>query len=112
MGSVSQPGTEPFPLSPMSRVSGKPDILYILWSQQGRRFYVGVSENPQRRLHQHNEGKSGWTARHRPWILVHEERYENYRTARLREIELKRQKGGQRFYQLTGLQPGRLHPRA
>ncbi len=112
MGSVPQPGTEPFPLSPMSRVSGKPYFLYILWSQRGRRFYIGVSENTQRRLHQHNEGKSGWTAPYRPWILVHEERFENYRTARRREIELKRQKGGQRFYQLTGLQPECLHRRA
>ncbi len=96
----------------MSRVSGKPYFLYILWSQLGRRFYIGISENPKRRLHQHNQGVSAWTARHRPWILVHQERYENYRTARKREMELKRQKGGQGFYQMTGLEPERFQLQA
>lgn len=92
----------------MSRVSAKPYFLYILWSPSARRFYIGISENPQQRLRQHNEGEAGWTARYRPWILLHEERYENYRAARKREIELKQRKGGQGFYQLLGLDPERF----
>ena len=89
----------------MSRVSGKPYFLYILWSQTGQRFYIGVSENPEKRLEQHNQGLRGWTARYRPWTLVYKESYENYGLARKRELELKRQKGGQGFFRLTGLKP-------
>ena len=92
----------------MSRVSGKPYFLYVLWSPSGQRFYIGISDNTQRRLEQHNQGVSRWTARYRPWELVHEERYENYRQARSREVELKRQKGGQNFFKLTGLSPQRF----
>jgi putative endonuclease len=87
----------------MSRVSGKPYFVYILWTPSAHRFYIGVSENPQQRLQQHNQRKSGWPARHRPWELVHQERYENYASARRREMELKRQKAGQQFYRLTAL---------
>ncbi|MGH9577097.1 MAG: GIY-YIG nuclease family protein [Terriglobales bacterium] len=66
----------------MSRVSGKPYFVYILWSQSGRCFYIGISEDPARRVEQHNEGKRGWTARHRPWQLVHQEQHPGYREAR------------------------------
>ncbi|MGH9556896.1 MAG: GIY-YIG nuclease family protein, partial [Terriglobales bacterium] len=101
-----------FLLAAMSRVSAKPYFVYILWSQSGRCFYIGISENPVHRLQQHNEGKRGWTARHRPWKLVHQEERPSYREARRRELELKRQKGGRRFYELTGLDRARYHPRS
>ena len=88
--------------SGLSRVSSKPYFVYVLWSRAAGRFYVGVSAEPGQRLQQHNEsGSRGWTARHRPWILVHTEPYENYRLARKREIELKAQKSGQGFFQGT-----------
>ena len=102
MGSVPPTGPEPS-LFVMARVAGKPYFLYVLWSASARRFYIGISEDTQRRLEQHHHGISRWTARYGPWELVHEERYENYRDARLRENELKRQKGGQNFFKLTGL---------
>jgi hypothetical protein len=38
-----------------------------------------------------------------PWTLVYQEARLDYRSARLRENELKRQKGGEGFYRLTGL---------
>jgi hypothetical protein len=34
----------------ISRVSGKPYFLCVLWSASGRRFYIGISEKPPRRL--------------------------------------------------------------
>jgi putative endonuclease len=92
----------------MSRVSGKCYFVYVLWSQAGHRFYIGISDDPERRLEQHNESARGWTRRYRPWILVHQERYEGYTDARKREIELKAQKGGQGFLQRTGLDPLRF----
>jgi len=96
----------------MSRVAAKPYFVYILWSETGGRFYIGISDDPSRRLAQHNLGLfSAWTTRYRPWTLVHQEQYESYRTARRREIELKQQKGGRGFYELTGLDPERFQSR-
>lgn len=86
----------------MSRVSGKPYFAYVLWSASGQRFYIGISEDPAHRLEQHNAGKSKWTAKYRPWKLVHVEQFADYTGARRREIELKKQKGGRGFYRLIG----------
>jgi putative endonuclease len=89
----------------MSRVSGKPYFVYVLWSERARRFYIGISEDLEQRLRQHNWGQYGWTRQHRPWILVYQRRFENYREARKHENLLKRQKGGDGFYAITGLNP-------
>jgi predicted GIY-YIG superfamily endonuclease len=88
----------------MSRVDGKPYFLYVLWSPSSRRFYIGISEDPDQRLTQHNAADArGWTRGHQPWSLVHVERYESYDDARRRELDLKAQKGGAGFFLKTGL---------
>jgi putative endonuclease len=92
----------------MSRVTDKPYFTYVLWSSGSRRFYVGISDDPSRRLEQHNQGISRWTARHRPWELVYTEAHPNYQAARKRELQLKAQKSGQDFFALTGLDPARF----
>jgi putative endonuclease len=86
----------------MSRVSNKPYSLYVIWSDSARRFYIGISEDPGHRLEQHNAGTSRWSASLGPWILVHTEEFRDYTSARRRELQLKRQKGGNGFYQLLG----------
>ena len=93
----------------MSRVADRPYFLYVLWSETARRFYIGISEDPDQRLAQHNSGESaGWTRRHQPWVLVHSERYETFGEARRRELALKAQKGGAGFFRKTGLDPQRF----
>jgi putative endonuclease len=92
----------------MSRVTGKPYFLYVLWSASASRFYIGISENAEARLLQHNSGVSQWTARYMPWELVYVEPHANYSEARKRELLLKKQKGGMGFYTLTGLDPLRF----
>jgi putative endonuclease len=90
----------------MSRVSDKPYFVYVLWSSSGRRFYIGISEDPKHRLLQHNSSNpAAWSRRYRPWDLVHSERYPDYSSARRRELELKSQKGGNGFFVKTGLDP-------
>ena len=66
----------------MSRVSGKPYSVYVLWSQRAGRFYIGISEDPQKRLGQHNHSGRGWTARYAPWSLVYQEICQDYTAAR------------------------------
>jgi len=87
----------------MSRVSNKPYWAYILWSESAKRFYVGISEDVERRLTQHNYGLSKWTSRHRPWALVYSREFADYTKARKFENELKRHKGGIGFFNGTGL---------
>jgi len=87
----------------VSRISNKRYFLYVLWSASARRFYVGISEAPLKRLDQHNSGRASWTKRYRPWILVLTEEYANYREARERELDLKAQKGGEGFFAKTRL---------
>jgi len=93
----------------MSRVSGKPYFLYVLWSHSGRRFYIGISQAPANRLEQHNSGRfASWTKRYRPWTLVFSETHPNYAQARHRELDLKAQKGGKGFFEKTGLDAARF----
>jgi len=64
---------------------------YVLLSKITNRFYVGSSreDNAENRLKSHNSGKTRSTKSGRPWIVIHEEQYDNYRDARKREIFLK-----------------------
>jgi putative endonuclease len=91
----------------MSRVSDKAYFVYVLWSDAGRRFYVGITEDPDHRLQQHNSpsGKH-WTLWFRPWRLVYQEFQPDFAAARRRENELKSQNGGRGFFGKTGLNPG------
>jgi len=93
----------------MSRVSDKSYFVYVLWSVSGRCFYIGTSENPLKRLEQHNSGVYGsWSKRHRPWNLVFTEQHPDYKQARKRELQLKAQKGGAGFFAMTRLDPNQF----
>ena len=81
--------------------------VYILWSDRGCRFYIGVTENVDYRVAQHNAGVSKWTKRYAgSWDLVWKREFDSLGEARRFEVKLKRQKGGHGFWGLTGLDPG------
>jgi len=82
--------------------------VYVLWSSTAERFYIGVTENVARRVAQHNAGVSRWTHTRGPWTLVWSEHHGSLSAARRIEKELKRQKGGNGFYQRTGLDRDRF----
>ncbi|MEI8204098.1 MAG: GIY-YIG nuclease family protein [Bacteroidota bacterium] len=45
--------------------------IYILHSLQADKFYVGSSEDPNRRVMEHNTSPHNtFTSKHRPWVLV------------------------------------------
>jgi putative endonuclease len=45
--------------------------VYILYSVQHDKFYVGHTDDPFHRFLQHNElSDDGFTSKYRPWILV------------------------------------------
>jgi putative endonuclease len=80
--------------------------VYALQNRE-RNFYIGLSDDVARRIDQHNLGLSKWTRGKGPWKLVWEGESMNLSKARKLELLLKRQKGGEGFYRLTGLpRPG------
>ena len=67
--------------------------VYVLLNEQARR-YIGLTENLERRLQQHNAGVSKWTKNRGPWKLVWQSEPMSLSNARKLENQLKRQKGG------------------
>ena len=59
----------------------------------GRR-YIGLSENPEIRVAQHNSGVSKWTKGKGPWKVIWTSRGMNLGEAKKLETRLKKQKGG------------------
>ena|SRR5271170_120880 len=89
----------------MYRVSSKAYFVHVLWSSSARKFYIGISKDVDTRVAQHNDGVSKWSSKYGPWRLVHPETHPDFRSARIRENYLKRQRGGRGFYQATGIDP-------
>jgi len=67
-------------------------ILYILQSDSSGRFYIGSTDNLERRLSEHQRGQTPSTRGRGPWKLVHTEEFETLLEARRRELEIKRWK--------------------
>ena len=65
-------------------------FLYILKSLNHKRTYIGISENVEKRLREHNGGLVKSTHFYRPYILVRTETFTNKSDARKREILLKK----------------------
>lgn len=63
--------------------------LYILTNKETGRFYVGSTDNLDRRLKQHREGKTRTTKILKTFELVYKEEYNSLLEARLREKKLK-----------------------
>jgi putative endonuclease len=63
--------------------------VYVLKSVENWRFYVGMTENVQRRLQEHNSGKTKSTKGYKPWVLVFTEEFDSRELAREREKYLK-----------------------
>ena len=63
---------------------------YIIKSKKDDSFYVGITENTERRLKEHNSGKLRYTANKSPWVLWHVRQSDNMKYAREEEIYLKK----------------------
>ena len=66
--------------------------MYILRSVNTDRYYVGCTNNMERRLGEHNSGKSASTKALRPGEVAHSEYFESLLQARRREQDLKAKK--------------------
>jgi putative endonuclease len=65
-------------------------FVYVLFSYQYNRYYVGSSVDPQKRLISHNDPRNrGWTKRYAPWVIIYTEKCKDKRTALSKEKWLK-----------------------
>ncbi len=69
-------------------------FVYILKSTKDNKFYIGQTNNLEKRLLRHNSGKVTATKNRRPFILVYKEEYKSRAEAMQREKYLKSLKGG------------------
>ncbi len=67
-------------------------IVYILFSKKLNKFYVGSSTDIDRRLTEHNSGKSKFTSRGIPWLLMYTEAFPTIIEAKKRELQIKKRK--------------------
>ena len=63
--------------------------VYAIKSIERNYIYVGLTDNLERRLKQHNKGINKTTKPYKPFILIHSEQFEARIQAREREKELK-----------------------
>jgi len=63
--------------------------LYVIKSLNNHFRYVGITNDIEKRIKQHNNGYSLSTKNHKPFKLLLTENFNNYKDARQREIFLK-----------------------
>jgi predicted GIY-YIG superfamily endonuclease len=63
--------------------------VYLLRSEADDTWYIGETSDLKRRLSEHNNGKSFYTAMKSPWQLVYYEAFPTKRAAQERERKLK-----------------------
>ncbi len=64
-------------------------FVYVLRSESYNRFYIGMTGDIERRIKEHNSGKTKSTKGYRPWKLFFYEKYPSRKEAREREKYLK-----------------------
>lgn len=68
-------------------------FTYILLSCDQKHWYIGSTENLQKRLYGHNSGYTFSTKPYRPWKIVYFEKFESRSEATKREMFLKSPSG-------------------
>ena len=63
--------------------------VYILESETSGNYYIGSSENPEKRLQFHNTREKGFTSRYRPWRIIFKKEYESKSEALRAERKIK-----------------------
>ncbi|MPM17020.1 hypothetical protein SDC9_63402 [bioreactor metagenome] len=67
--------------------------VYAIKSKEKEWIYVGITDNSERRLHQHNSGFNRSTKAYRPFEMFFIECIDTRENARIREKELKTTQG-------------------
>jgi putative endonuclease len=60
-------------------------IVYAIWSERFNRIYVGMSQDIEKRLKEHNAGITQSTRAFRPWKIIFTANFENWEIGRSAE---------------------------
>jgi putative endonuclease len=71
--------------------------VYIIYSQKIKKLYIGYSVNLKERMIRHNSGRSKFTSKGMPWMLVHYQGFLEKEDARDEELFLKTGRGRERI---------------
>lgn len=63
---------------------------YLIKSAVDGSYYIGISDDPSRRLDEHNRGQLKQTAKKKPYTLVYKKEHADYVEARKHEKWLKK----------------------
>jgi len=66
---------------------------YVLYSPNFDRIYIGLTNNIERRIKEHNAGRNRSTKAYRPWKIIQTDKFETRIDARKREKYLKSYRG-------------------
>ncbi|OGF25647.1 hypothetical protein A2303_01150 [Candidatus Falkowbacteria bacterium RIFOXYB2_FULL_47_14] len=77
-------------------------VVYILQSKKDLSYYIGHTDNPERRIEEHNRGKDKYTKSKIPWTLVRKEFFDTRGEAMTRENQIKRKKSRKYIDWLVG----------
>jgi putative endonuclease len=64
-------------------------IVYILFSETKKRYYIGYTSNLEERIIRHNQKSKGFTGNVNDWKVVYIEEYETKENAQQRELQIK-----------------------
>jgi putative endonuclease len=78
-------------------------FVYIIQSLTNDSYHIGSTQNIEKRLQRHNQGRSQYTKPKSPWQLVHLEEFSNKSDAIKRENQIKRLKSRQSIESLIGI---------
>ncbi len=67
-------------------------FVYIIYSEKWDQYYVGSSQDIEKRLLQHNSGKNKSTRGGSPWVLKYSETFDTPTQAKKREFLIKKKK--------------------
>jgi putative endonuclease len=83
---------------PSVRIRYPPQFLfsmyhtYIIYSKTLDKFYIGSCENLEKRLNDHNTGRSTFTKTGKPWILIWTKAFSSRSEAQTEEYRIKAKK--------------------
>jgi len=75
-------------------------FVYIIQSLTNKKYYIGSTNNIERRVYEHNHNNTASLRNKGPFVLIYKEEYPNVSQARLRERKIKSYKGGNAFKKL------------
>jgi len=68
-------------------------FVYIIYSLSKDRYYVGQTQDLEKRLADHHSSRSKFTKQTKDWVLVYFEEFVTRSEAVKRELEIKSKKG-------------------